>query len=227
MNVQELEARFREIDERAGHESVEVKVAGDAKSTGNLSVRASPRGGRGSGRKAAPTGALESTSPQAETLLDVDLEDVHVPDEYIEAKIRAAFSKSSNLEAAGLLPGVKVMQPAAGTDYEVVEDYTYAADEYRITAPKGFVYDRASIPRIFWTIIDKDDLSNVPPLFHDLLYRNGGRLEQHLVSPFRTFERREADDLFLELMQKTGVRTWRAKAAYQAVRKFAGSHWRG
>jgi len=225
MDIQELEARFKEIDERAKAESVEVKVEGDADSYGNLRVSARRTASRRSDTEAPPPAHGEAGSAQTETLLDVDLENVEVPDEYVERKIRAAFSIEE--ETVGLLAGVKVLQPAAGKDYEVVEDYTYAADDYQITAPKGFVYDRASIPRVFWAIIDKDDLSNVPPLFHDLLYRNGGRLPQNLVSPYRTFERVAVDDLFLELMLKTGVRRWRAKAAYQAVRRFGGSAWQG
>ena len=67
------------------------------------------------------------------------------------------------------------------------------------------MYDRASIPRIFWLIIDKDSLSNVAPLFHDLLYRYGGRLPPNLVSPYREFSREDTDKLFYDLMVKCGV----------------------
>lgn len=220
MNIRELEARLKEIDARAESAPVEASLEGDSESSVKLSVsawRPPP----------APGGEAESAHAglgEPETLLDVDLSEVVIPDEYVDRKVFEVFS---NEGPQGLLPGVAVRQPAAGRDYEVVEDYTYAADGYRITAPKGFVYDRASIPRIFWAVIDKDDLSNVPPLFHDLLYRHGGRLERKLVSPYRTFERVDVDDLFYELMLKTGVKGWRAKLAYQAVRKFAGFAWQG
>ena len=78
----------------------------------------------------------------------------------------------------------------------------------------------------FWVIISKDDLSNVPPLFHDLLYRNGGNLPKKQADPYRIFKRKEADDLFLELMQQSGVKWWRCDLAYQAVRKFAKFAWK-
>ncbi|MET0647479.1 MAG: DUF1353 domain-containing protein [Pyrinomonadaceae bacterium] len=212
MNAQELEARFKEIDrrERSALEQVTASVAGYEESTGKLSVSASSRATRGAQAK-------------TETLLDVKLHEVDIPDAYVNSKVDAAFSN----QRVGGLPGVKVMQHGAGSIYEVVEDYTYRADGgYSITALKGFEYDRASIPRIFWVIIDKDDLSNVPPLFHDLLYRHAGSLPESQVSPHRNFQREEADNLFLELMKKTGVKSWRARLAYEAVSNFAGGAWK-
>ena len=154
------------------------------------------------------------------------MNELNVPDSYVDEKVRAAMSNAGSAE----LPGVKVRQIGSTADYEVVEDYTYGSRrrndnnevvEYSITALNGFVYDRSSIPRIFWVIISKDDLSNVPPLFHDLLYANGGVLPQGQVKPYQTFQREHADDLFLELMRKSGVKSWRSTLAYQAVRRFA------
>ena len=119
------------------------------------------------------------------------------------------------------------MQVGATVDYDVVDDYVYDGGTYKITAWKGFRYDRASIPRIFWVIIDKDSLSNVAPLFHDLLYRHGGELPQERVTPYRTFSRLETDNLFRELMGKCGVGAVRRELAYRAVRNFSGFAWNG
>lgn len=119
------------------------------------------------------------------------------------------------------------MQIGAGVDYRVVEDYTYDSGAYRITVLNGFTYDRASIPRVLWVLIDKDSLSNVAPLLHDLLYRHGGALPENQVSPYRKFSRKDTDDLFLELMTDCGVKRWRREAAYQAVRRFSGFAWKG
>ena len=109
----------------------------------------------------------------------------------------------------------------------MVEDYTYESSGYKITVPKGFIYDRASIPGIFWVVIDKDSLSNVAPLFHDFLYRHGGKVEQKYVVPYRTYTREQTDDLFDELMKKSGVVDWRRKAAHKAVRTLSGPYWNG
>lgn len=222
-----LEAQFKQIDEQS--DPVKVKVTGDKESSGNVTIsveREIPTvipgvdSANANTSKSTDTG---KTVKKKETLLSIDLSKIDVPDEYINAKIAAAFSTPSE---SGACPGVKVMQIGAGVNYEVVEDYIYNSGAYSLTVFKGFTYDRASIPRIFWVIIDKDSLSNVPPLLHDLLYRHGGVLPTNQVSPYRKFSRKDTDDLFLELMTKCGVTPWRRELAYQAVRKFAGSAWK-
>lgn len=104
----------------------------------------------------------------------------------------------------------------------------YPPVDIKVTAKKGFQYDRASIPRIFWVLISKDDLSNVPPLFHDLLYRFGGILPDagDHVNPYTRFDRDNADKLFDILMEQCGVSGWRRKAAYMAVSMFSGFAWK-
>ncbi|HEY0323480.1 MAG TPA: DUF1353 domain-containing protein [Pyrinomonadaceae bacterium] len=230
MDIKELEAQFKRIDKRSESALVEVDLAGSPATSAklNISVNESKSFSAGGSKNIPGSAGLaeeESGLNQSETLLNVNLDNVAVPDDYIQAKIHTAFSKQNTL---GELPGVKVSQIGASADYEVVEDYTYLskAGGYSITALKGFIYDRASIPRIFWLIIDKDDLSNVPPLFHDLLYRHGGVLPANQVLPTRTFLRKDVDDLFLELMRKSGVKSWRCQLAYQAVRNFSGFAWK-
>jgi hypothetical protein len=69
---------------------------------------------------------------------------------------------------------VLVMKIEPTINYRVTEDLTYNAGAFSITAWKDFTHDRASIPSIFWVMgLDKDALTNVAPLFHDLLYRHG------------------------------------------------------
>lgn len=200
-----LEEQLKQIDEQA--DSVTARMMGENKTAGYLNI----------------TGESKA-KPQRVTLLNFNLSKLDITDEYIDRKIFETFSKQST---GGTLPGVKVRQLGATKNYEVVEDYTYKSGAYSITVPKGFVYDRASIPRVFWVLIDKDSLSNVAPLFHDLLYRNGGVLPTNQVSPYRKFSRKETDDLFLELMTKCGVNKWRREAAYQAVRRGAELAWKG
>ncbi len=63
---------------------------------------------------------------------------------------------------------------------------------------------------------------------HDLIYRSGGEviLPHGAVRPTgRRFERREADDLFLELMTRAKVSYWKRNVAYLAVRGFGQSSW--
>lgn len=217
----EMQGQFDEIDSfsRRAPTTANVTFVGDTESEGRLFIRVQQSRG-GSPR----LGGARSTQSQEYT---VDLGFIEqLPDDVFIQIVKLIFSRGVQ-NGAGFLDGVKVKQIGATADYEVVEDYSYQYGPNKITVPKGFRYDRASIPRIFWLLIDKDSLSNVAPLFHDLLYRNGGRLEQNLVSPYRTFSKEDTDNLFFELMGKCGVNGWRQLAAYQAVKNLAQSSWRG
>lgn len=222
VDLLKLEEQFKEIDKQS--RSVKVQVTGEEESSARVSVKKDAPAA-----KPLPetTASAESEAKQPvqeeETLLDLDLSKINVPDEYIDAKMAKAFTAPM----CGTIAGVKVSQINAGADYVVVEDYTYDAGAYRLTVPSGFTYDRASIPRVFWVLIDKDSLGNVAPLVHDRLYRSGGVLPESEVSPYRKFSRKDTDDLFLEVMTKCGVAEWRRVAAYQAVRRFAGPAWKG
>lgn len=232
-----LEAQLKQLDQEAG--SVKVKVTGDKESSGNVKItverevakttttttttdggNANTSGGRRRGRRSG----TEKTVKEKETVLDIDLSKLNISDEYVNAKIAAVLTSQAR---CGSLPGVKLSQVGVSVDYEVVEDYIYDPGAYKITVFKGFVYDRASIPRFCWAIIDKDSLGNVAPLLHDLLYRHGGVLPANQISPFRKFSRKDTDNLFLELMTKCGVGPVTRRLAYEAVRTFAGFAWKG
>jgi Protein of unknown function (DUF1353) len=208
-DYKELESKFRELDRAAEKLSVEVEKRGrprDDASLANMNLRV-------------------ERSATSETLLEVDLSTIPAPsEEELTGMIADVFTSGAK---CGTIPSVVIAQLGTGRDYEVQADYTYDAGACRITVPKGFVYDRASIPAIVWPIISPDSLGNVAPLLHDYLYRHGGRLPRSQVRPYRTFSREETDDLFMELMTKCGVTGWRRMAAYQAVRTVSGFAWKG
>jgi hypothetical protein len=170
-------------------------------------------------------GVVGSTEPKytAEGVIEIDLTKIEVSDEYIDQKI-AAMSASQNQNPG--CSGVKLMQIGVTKNYEVQDDYLYDFGSFKMTAWRGFTYDRASIPRVFWAIIDKDSLSNVAPLFHDLLYRHAGELPQDRVSPYRKFSREQADEIFRFLMGRCGVDPVRREIAYYAVKCCAQSSWK-
>lgn len=215
--VKRLEEQIKELERTPG--TVTVRVSGKKESDASINVAVE----RTELMAPSSVGAKEVRVTSKKTL-DIDLKDIAVPDEYINEKVATSFLTQHQI---GTCEGVKIMQVAATGDYDVAEDYVYDGGTYKITAWKGFRYDRASIPRIFWVIIDKDSLSNVAPLFHDLLYRHGGKLPPERVTPYRTFSRAETDNLFRELMGKCGVGAVRRELAYRAVRDFAGSAWNG
>jgi hypothetical protein len=72
--------------------------------------------------------------------------------------------------------------------------------------PKGFVYDFASIPRLFWNIISPTELGDEGPLEHDFDYRS------------KRVARKTADEKFLANMEKEGIAWWKRKLAYSVVR---------
>ena len=77
--------------------------------------------------------------------------------------------------------------------------------------PTGFTTDLASVPRLplaFWLA---GDTAHEAAVIHDWLY------QVHLCS------RAQADAIFYEAMQITGVPSWRRWLMWSAVR--AGGHW--
>ena len=219
-DVERLEAEFKELD--AEDADVTVEVSGNNESSGKfrIKVQTTEYSATASGVNADNSGFKINTRKD----FLIEFSKLNIPDAYLTEKIAGILLRPT---PTGSLPGVKVRQIDASDIYEVVEDYTYNSGTYSITVKSGFRYDRASIPRPAWIVVDKDSLSNVAPLFHDLLYRNGGVLPTDQVSTYRRFTRKDVDDLFYELMGKCGVKQWRRDLAYQAVRTFSGFAWKG
>lgn len=56
--------------------------------------------------------------------------------------------------------------------WEVLEDWYYTLPSgTRIVIPKGFIFDGASIPRLFWVILNPVGILFIPGLVHDYAYR--------------------------------------------------------
>jgi hypothetical protein len=99
-----------------------------------------------------------------------------------------------------------------------------------VSIPAGFEFDLASIPRPIWPLIGSFELSLVAPLIHDYFYQYTGRPVYHRrildnlpvpAGSWHDVSRAEADRLFLSLMLREGVTSWKSHAAYRAVRLFA------
>lgn len=82
-----------------------------------------------------------------------------------------------------------------------------------IEVPQGFVTDFASVPRVFWRIIPPWGEYSPAAVVHDWLYT---KVE---------CTRKEADDIFLELMTRLGVPLVVRTAMYWAVRIGGGFAW--
>jgi len=104
-------------------------------------------------------------------------------------------------------------------------DYTYAHRDFRLTIKAGFKSDLASIPRVLWSFVAPLELSLTAALVHDFLYGCGGEPPAGTVDPPRNFSREDVDALFLGIMERERIDTWRLTAAYDAVRAFGECTW--
>lgn len=85
---------------------------------------------------------------------------------------------------------------------------------YVVEVPKGFTTDLASVPRIFQSIIPKLGHHIRPAIVHDYCYEGNTDLT-----------RKEADEMFLEGMQKTKVGWLRRNVMWLAVRAGGRGLW--
>ena len=110
-----------------------------------------------------------------------------------------------------------------GREWEVVDDYTYEHGSFRITVRKDFVFDGASIPRIFWSLIGAPQAGKHAhaSLIHDWLY-----VHKFVDGMDIKVGRKWADDLMLTMMKEDGVAWWRRNAIHRAVRAGGGRAWR-
>lgn len=81
---------------------------------------------------------------------------------------------------------------------------------YSMKVPVGFETDFASIPRIFWRVLPPWGRYSGASVVHDWLYRE------------RKLPRKNADQLFIALMQSSGCNAVERVAMYAAVRLFGG-----
>ena len=87
----------------------------------------------------------------------------------------------------------------------------YEIEDKIYTIKKGFKYDGASIPKIFWSIVGgafHPDFQKAA-LLHDYMYRE-------------TLGKSKADQYFYEILRYCGVSKIKSKLMYLAVRWFGG-----
>lgn len=119
------------------------------------------------------------------------------------------FPDKIDLEDAGMRGGSRL--------FLLMARFRYLSSYGMIEAPAGMISDGASIPRIFWNILDPFGDYFGPALIHDYLY-----------SPANTeFTRREADDILKEAMFNIGIPWYRRETIYRAVRLCGASSFRG
>ena len=131
--------------------------------------------------------------------------------------------------------------PVSDKYYRLVEQYVYEWDvndcKNRITIPRGFTYDGASVPRIAWTVsgLRPDGLIRAAALVHDWIYMHKGKLpngSQKYFDKVRSWRdaygfwtRKDTDRLFARIMREAGVSKCKRRMAFRAVRMFGCFAW--
>ncbi|MEM0952421.1 MAG: DUF1353 domain-containing protein [Cyanobacteria bacterium P01_H01_bin.74] len=97
----------------------------------------------------------------------------------------------------------------------------------RLICPAGFNYDKASVPRLLWSLARPDGPWEAASLFHDRFYQFKGNLPvgdcqvyhdgdwENMTAPWT---RKHVDQLFLEMGKLAGINRWIALKYYLAVR---------
>ena len=98
-----------------------------------------------------------------------------------------------------------------------------------ITAPKGFVTDLASIPRLFWALLPPDGPWVKAAVVHDFLYYTQGtgiwKGHPRSITKQGDYTRAQADWVLRDAMEDRGVDGVRRNIIYEAVRLGGGGGW--
>ncbi len=108
------------------------------------------------------------------------------------------------------------IKPYKGYDYRTCEPMRVKIDGKKITVPKNFKTDLASIPRILWPIFAPQYSGFVAPaILHDYLYRCHSDANRQF-----------ADDVLYSALLTEDVTAFTASKFYTAARLFGGSHYK-
>lgn len=123
---------------------------------------------------------------------------------------------------------MKLQILTSGREARLLEDYTVETTVGRVTIPKGFKTDFASVPQLFWSIVPPMGKYFVAAVLHDYFYRMPGARTVEIYfsilpksgSVLQTIHvtREIADTIFLEEMRDAKVSWWKRRMMYRAVR---------
>lgn len=100
-----------------------------------------------------------------------------------------------------------------GEHWRLREPLIYLGNTDRFDVPAGFVTDFASVPAWATWLLPRTGKHNRAAVLHDYLVRNPD------------VSRKDADGIFLRVLQELGVPEWRARLMYAGVR--AGALFKG
>lgn len=109
-----------------------------------------------------------------------------------------------------------------GKQWKVISGFRYYLNDNKsgsfVDILPGFVTDFASVPRIFWPIIQPYGKHGKAAIVHDYLYR------YKKIGSYK-IEKSDADKIFYNAMKVLGVSKWKCVIMYLAVKFFGQSSW--
>lgn len=127
-------------------------------------------------------------------------------------------------------PDIRPHSESGEARYILNEDYRFSlkyVDGHRryFKVPKGFLFDGASVPRLFMFLIglERDGVHRAGSLIHDYIYRNKGVIKSNCRCVFR-LTRKQGDQLFYKVNKDRGLKSWHNRIAYLTVRGFGWLH---
>lgn len=119
---------------------------------------------------------------------------------------------------------IKLLEPRK---WKIAKNYTLRINDKCILIPLGFEMDFASIPRIFWPILDPTGPLLVASIIHDFGYMYEGLIVLHDDNSisFESMSKIEIDEIFGLITKKINEMTEFAWISEMAVKCFGFSAW--
>ena len=112
--------------------------------------------------------------------------------------------------------------------WELDEDwYFILPDKTEIVISKGFVFDGASIPRVFRNLLSPVGILFLAGLVHDYSYKYNCLVQSDLLLYNFSAGQKFWDDLFLEVANETNGMKILNTSAWTALRGFGWMSWNG
>jgi len=114
----------------------------------------------------------------------------------------------------------------------LVEEYCFSFEYKGVvicqTIPAGFIFDGATIPRIFWTITGLTPFGahNAVTLIHDFLYSKEGVVENTMLRQPLIITRVFVDKLFKQHLRMYGFNEFQLQTIYAGTRLGGYYFWR-
>ena len=111
--------------------------------------------------------------------------------------------------------GDTILRRIDSNSWELIAPLIYENEKFKVTLLPGLKTDGASIPKVMWTLIGSPMMGRYvgPALIHDGLYAS------------KLITRREADDLFMDMMVESKVGWLKRHLIHKAVKWFGGAAW--